>query len=55
MAIIINEKSRVIIQGITGRVGKNFAERMARHYPNFVGGVTPGKGGQRKACIQYGL
>lgn len=46
MAIIINEKSRVIIQGITGRVGKNFAERMARHYPNFVGGVTPGKGGQ---------
>ena len=46
MAIIINEKSRGIIQGITGRVGKNFAERMARHYPNFVGGVTPGKGGQ---------
>lgn len=46
MAIIINEDSRVIIQGITGRVGQNFAERMARHYSNFVGGVTPGKGGQ---------
>lgn len=46
MAIIIDENSRVIIQGITGRVGKNFAERMARHYTNFVGGVTPGKGGQ---------
>ena len=46
MAIIINGDSRVIIQGITGRVGQNFAERMARHYSNFVGGVTPGKGGQ---------
>ena len=46
MAIIINKDSRVIIQGITGRVGQNFAERMARHYSNFVGGVTPGKGGQ---------
>ncbi len=46
MAIIIDENSKVIIQGITGRVGKNFAERMARHYKNFVGGVTPGKGGQ---------
>lgn len=46
MAIIIDKESRVIIQGITGRVGRNFAERMARHYDNFVGGVTPGKGGQ---------
>ena len=46
MAIIVNENSKVIIQGITGRVGQNFAERMARHYPNFVAGVTPGKGGQ---------
>ena len=55
MAIIINEKSRVIIQGITGRVGKNFAERMARHYPNFVGGVTPGKAGRRSAESLYSI
>jgi succinyl-CoA synthetase alpha subunit len=46
MAILIDESSRVIIQGITGRVGTVFAERMAKYYSNFVGGVTPGKGGQ---------
>lgn len=46
MAIIIDESSRVIIQGITGKRGKVFAERMAKYYSNFVGGVTPGKGGQ---------
>lgn len=46
MAIIINESSRVIIQGITGKKGRTFAERMAKYYSNFVGGVTPGKGGQ---------
>lgn len=46
MAIIVNEFSRVIIQGITGRIGRTFAERMAKYYDNFVGGVTPGKGGQ---------
>lgn len=46
MSILVDEASRVIIQGITGQVGLAFAERMARHYRNFVGGVTPGKGGQ---------
>lgn len=46
MAIIVDKSSRVIIQGITGRIGRSFARRMAGHYDNFVGGVTPGKGGQ---------
>lgn len=46
MAIIINQDSRLIIQGITGRIGRTFAERMVRYYSNLVGGVTPGKGGQ---------
>lgn len=46
MAIYVNSSSRVIIQGITGRIGMVFAERMAAHYKGFVGGVTPGKGGQ---------
>ena len=45
MAVIVNEQSRTIIQGITGRIGRVFAERMALHYENFVGGVSPGKGG----------
>src|SRR5689334_2811126 len=47
MAILVDEHSRIIIQGLTGRVGRSFAERMARHYPNLVGGVTPGRGGQQ--------
>lgn len=46
MAIIVNRSSRVIIQGITGKIGRTFAERMAKYYDNFVGGVTPGKGGE---------
>lgn len=46
MAIFIDSSSRVIIQGITGKLGSVFAERMAEFYPNFVGGVTPGKEGQ---------
>jgi succinyl-CoA synthetase alpha subunit len=47
MPILVDEQARIIIQGITGRVGTAFAERMARHYPNLVGGVTPGRGGNR--------
>jgi len=46
MAIYVDNSSRVIIQGITGRIGTVFAERMAAHYKNFLGGVTPGKGGE---------
>ncbi|MBD1381513.1 succinate--CoA ligase subunit alpha [Metabacillus arenae] len=46
MSIIINEQSKVIIQGITGKVGRSFAERMIKYNTPLVGGVTPGKGGQ---------
>lgn len=46
MAILVDSNSRVIVQGATGTVGRAFAERMAQHYTNFVGGVTPGRGGQ---------
>ena len=49
MAIIIDEHSKIIIQGITGKRGRTFAERMAKFYPNFLGGVTPGKAGQEVA------
>lgn len=46
MAIIVNNNSRTIIQGITGTTGRTFAERMSQHYDTFVGGVTPGKAGE---------
>lgn len=47
MAIIINEKSKIIIQGITGNIGQSFAKRMLDYNTPIVGGVTPGKGGKQ--------
>lgn len=47
MAILINEKSRIIIQGITGNAGRGFAKTLSRRSNPLVGGVTPGKGGER--------
>ncbi len=46
MSILIDEKSRVVVQGITGRDGSFHAEQMIQYGTNVVGGVTPGKGGQ---------
>ncbi len=45
MSILINKKTRVIVQGITGRDGSFHAEQMKKYGTNVVGGVTPGKGG----------
>jgi malate-CoA ligase subunit alpha len=46
MAILITEKTRVIVQGITGRIGSFHAADMIRYGTNVVGGVTPGRGGE---------
>ena len=45
MAILLTRRTRVIVQGITGRIGSFHAEDMRRYGTNVVGGVTPGKGG----------
>jgi malate-CoA ligase subunit alpha len=45
MAILITEKTRVIVQGMSGRIGAFHAADMIKHGTNVVGGVTPGKGG----------
>jgi malate-CoA ligase subunit alpha len=45
MAILINERSPVIVQGITGRIGRFHTEEMIGYGTNVVGGVTPGKAG----------
>ncbi len=46
MGILINKKTRVITQGITGAAGKFHTEQGLLYGSKFVGGVTPGKGGQ---------
>jgi succinyl-CoA synthetase alpha subunit len=45
MAILVNEKSRVIVQGITGREGMVRTQLMKEYGTQVVAGVTPGKGG----------
>ncbi|HSL70527.1 MAG TPA: succinate--CoA ligase subunit alpha, partial [Longimicrobiales bacterium] len=47
MAIFIDERTRVIVQGITGRDGSFHARQMIEYGTQVVGGVTPGKGGQK--------
>jgi malate-CoA ligase subunit alpha len=47
MSILINEKTRIIVQGFTGKIGTFHAEDMIKYGSNVVGGVTPGKGGQK--------
>ncbi|HPC11508.1 MAG TPA: CoA-binding protein, partial [candidate division Zixibacteria bacterium] len=51
MAIFINQKSRVLVQGITGRDGSFHAQQMKAYGTQVVGGVTPGKGGSQVAGI----
>ena len=46
MAIFLTEKTKVIVQGITGSEGSKHTRRMILSGTNIVGGVTPGKGGQ---------
>src|SRR5205809_6304597 len=46
MAILIDEKKRVLVQGITGREGRARTRLMREYGTNIIAGVTPGKGGQ---------
>jgi len=46
MAILLDENTRVIVQGISGRIGRFHANDMIEYGTDVVGGVTPGKGGQ---------
>ena len=45
--ILLNEDTRCLVQGITGKQGSFHTEQMLQYNTNIVAGVTPGKGGQQ--------
>jgi len=47
MSILVNKNSRVVVQGFTGSEGTFHATQMIEYGTQVVGGVTPGKGGQK--------
>jgi succinyl-CoA synthetase alpha subunit len=47
MSILVNKKTRVIVQGITGREGSFHSQQMIDYGTKIVAGVTPGKGGTK--------
>ncbi|MEO8909346.1 MAG: succinate--CoA ligase subunit alpha [Gemmatimonadaceae bacterium] len=47
MSIFIDKKTRLLVQGITGRDGSFHTKQMIEYGTQVVGGVTPGKGGQK--------
>jgi len=46
MTILIDNNTKVIVQGFTGKIGSFHASEMIQYGTQIVGGVTPGKGGQ---------
>lgn len=47
MAVLVDEKTRVVVQGITGKEGSFHATQMIEYGTKVVAGVTPGKGGTK--------
>jgi succinyl-CoA synthetase alpha subunit len=47
MSILVDEKTKVVVQGITGNEGMFHTRQMVEYGTNVVAGVTPGKGGQK--------
>jgi succinyl-CoA synthetase alpha subunit len=47
MSVLLNKKSRVVVQGFTGKEGTFHSEQMIEYGTTIIGGVVPGKGGQK--------
>ncbi len=45
MSIVVDQNTRILVQGFTGRIGSFHAEEMIEYGTNVVAGVTPGRGG----------
>jgi len=51
MSVLVDDDTRVVVQGITGGEGKFHAEQMMEYGTNVVAGAVPGKGGQEVAGV----
>ena len=51
MSILLNENTRVIIQGITGKLARFHASEMVDYGTKVVAGVVPGRGGEKVDAI----
>ena len=49
MSILLDRDTKVIVQGITGRMARYHTKDMVNYGTNVVGGVVPGKGGE---CVE---
>ncbi len=55
MSVLVNEKTSVVVQGLTGREGSFHAEQMMEYGTKVVGGVTPGKGGAKHGTYRCSI
>jgi succinyl-CoA synthetase alpha subunit len=51
MSVLVDETTRLLVQGITGREGEFHARQMLEYGTRVVAGVTPGRGGQEVAGV----
>jgi hypothetical protein len=51
MSILVDDKTRVVIQGITGNEGMFHTRQMVEYGTKVVAGVTPGKGGFQSSIL----
>ncbi|HPR42368.1 MAG TPA: succinate--CoA ligase subunit alpha [Candidatus Methanofastidiosa archaeon] len=51
MSILVDDSTRIVVQGATGHQGQFHSNRMKQYGTKIVGGVTPGKGGQTMGDI----